>query len=167
MKLVPGQSPHFEEVLRGCLQSKPEDRLSPEELLELEWFRRFREPQPAPVGGEKAQRSPKNTPEGELGGVEAAVAGEVEEHSDLDQTARVVREYIVRAVECGVLAGGIANEESSFVGLESGGDVGSDDRRGSSGSGMIQTMRRWDIDACVDPRCSSGSSASARRWGLG
>lgn len=44
IKLVPGYSPQFEEVLRGCLQSHPEDRLTPMELLELEWFRQFRRP---------------------------------------------------------------------------------------------------------------------------
>ncbi|CAN0347765.1 unnamed protein product, partial [Hapterophycus canaliculatus] len=46
IKLVPGHSPEFEEVLRGCLQANPDDRLRPEELLELEWFETFREPQP-------------------------------------------------------------------------------------------------------------------------
>lgn len=44
IKLVPGHSPEFEEVLRGCLQSQPEERLTPMELLELEWFRQFRRP---------------------------------------------------------------------------------------------------------------------------
>eukprot|EP00752_Nemacystus_decipiens_P004021 g3683.t1 len=135
LKLVPGQSPHFEEVLRGCLQAKPEERLSPEELLELEWFRRFREPQPALPDEEDAGSTPKLVAEGELGGEEAVATG-VEEHSDLDQAVRVVREYIERAAECGVLAGGVANEGSPYTGEESGGDV-----RGSSGNGMIQTMR--------------------------
>lgn len=141
MKLVPGHTPHFEEVLRGCLQTKPEDRLSPEELLELEWFGRFRELRPAPANEEETGRAPKNTPEGELGGQEAAAAA-VEEHSDLDQAVQVVREYVLRAVERGVLAGGVASGGAPCVGLTSGGAVGGGDRRGSSGSGMIQTMRR-------------------------
>ena len=145
VKLVPGHSPHFEEVLRGCLQTKPEDRLSPMELLELEWFRRFREPQTALPDGEDAEKSPNHIAEGELGGEEAAAA--VEEHSDLDQAVRVVREYIERAVECGVLAGGFASGGPPCVGLVSGGAPQGGDRRGSSGSGMIQTMRRWDLDA--------------------
>lgn len=200
VKLVPGHSPHFEEVLRGCLQSKPEDRLSPVELLELEWFRRFREPQPAPADGEEGerppaggsggggiapaggvaegedgegkgaeQRSPENIAGGGLGGEEEAAAA-VEEHSDLDQAARVVREYIVRAVEGGVLAGGGANRDSPCVGLGSGGSGG---RRRSSENGMIQTMRRWDIDARLCPRCSSGVPPQVRDgvggggWGEG
>lgn len=146
VKLVPGHSQHFEEVLKGCLQSKPEDRLSPEELLELEWFQRFREPQPTPPDGEGAETSSKTIAERELGGEEPASAV-VEEHSDLDVAVRVVREYIVRAVERGVLGGGVANGGSPCVGLESGGGAAAGgDRRGSSGSGMIQTMRRWDAD---------------------
>lgn len=44
MQLVPDRSPELEEVVRGCLQMRPEDRLSPEELLELDWFRQFRRP---------------------------------------------------------------------------------------------------------------------------
>lgn len=139
VKLVPGHSPHFEEVLRGCLQTKPEDRLRPEELLELEWFRRFREPQLALPDGEDTEKLPANVAEGELGGEGGAAA--VEEHSDLDQAVRVVREYIERAVERGVL-GGVASGGVPCVGSESGGAVGGGDRRGSSGSGMIQTMRR-------------------------
>lgn len=42
IKHAPGHSPQFEEVLRGCLQSSPESRLTPEQLLGLEWFQRFR-----------------------------------------------------------------------------------------------------------------------------
>eukprot|EP00903_Cladosiphon_okamuranus_P006592 g6440.t1 len=141
LKLVPGYTPHFEEVLRGCLQTKPEDRLSPEELLELEWFRRFRELRPAPADGEGAGGSPKNAPEGELGGEEGAAAAAMEEHSDLDQAARVVREYMLTAVERGVLAGGVASGGGPCVSLDSGGAVRDDDQRVSSGSGMIQTMR--------------------------
>lgn len=44
VNLVPAHSPEFEEVLRGCLQPIPEERLTPSELLELEWFRPFRRP---------------------------------------------------------------------------------------------------------------------------
>lgn len=42
LKMVPGHSAQFAEVLRGCLQTRPELRLRPEELLELDWFQRFR-----------------------------------------------------------------------------------------------------------------------------
>lgn len=44
VNLVPEHTPEFEEVLRGCLQPNPEERLTPSELLELEWFRPFRRP---------------------------------------------------------------------------------------------------------------------------
>lgn len=56
IKLVPGYSPQFEEVLRGCLQSHPEDRLTPMELLELEWFRQFRRPTEQADEDEVAER---------------------------------------------------------------------------------------------------------------
>lgn len=182
-------------MLRGCLQANPEDRLRPEELLELEWFATFREPPPfvpgeegeeagggrstagcaggggsasggnggTPAGGSgggaakgsvgggvenmERQGSPQGDPtDGELGDHEEA-PGE-EEHSDLDQAVRVVREYIERAVEGGVLVAGVgANGQGSRnVG---GGGVDGCDRRGSSGCGMIQTMRRWAGVGCV------------------
>lgn len=173
IKLVPGHSPHFVEVLRGCLQSRPEDRLRPEELLELEWFERFREPQPAAAGGGERSAAAETGGGGAVaaagavgggdGGLEKRIpdavggTGEVlegsegvgeEEHSDLDEAARVVREYILRAVEGGVLAGAGAGATGGFPGV-GGGGVGGGDRKGSSGSGMIRTMRRWvgSVDA--------------------
>ncbi|CAM9761435.1 unnamed protein product [Ectocarpus sp. 12 AP-2014] len=159
IKLVPGHSPQFEEVLRGCLQPIPEERLTPVELLKLDWFLRFREPQPPVVpeesggGGTGGERSSAGgtggggISEGGGGGGgelqpvrgDVAEAGEEEEevdgHSDLDLAAHVVREFIVRAVESGELAGEV----------NGGGGVSQQreeqHRRGSSGGGMIQTMR--------------------------
>ncbi|CAN0399316.1 unnamed protein product [Ectocarpus sp. 8 AP-2014] len=163
IKLVPGHSPQFEQVLRGCLQPIPEERLTPIELLELDWFLRFREPQPPVVpeesggGGTGGERSSAGgtggggVSEGGGGGGgelqpvrgDVAEAGEEEEddgHSDLDLAAHVVREFIVRAVESGELAG-----EVNGGGGGGGGGVSQQreeqHRRGSSGGGMIQTMR--------------------------
>ncbi|CAN0262640.1 unnamed protein product [Ectocarpus sp. 6 AP-2014] len=165
IKLVPGHSPQFEQVLRGCLQPIPEERLTPAELLELDWFLRFREPQPPVVleesggGGTGGERSSAGGTGG--GGIsegggdgggelqpvrgDVAEAGEEEEadgHSDLDLAAHVVREFMVRAVESGELVG-----EVNGGGRGGGGGGGvsqqreEQHRRGSSGGGMIQTMR--------------------------
>lgn len=51
MKLAPDRSPQLDEVIRGCLQMNPDDRLAPDELLALEWFRPFREPSQEIAGG--------------------------------------------------------------------------------------------------------------------
>lgn len=90
IKQVPGISPHFEEVLRGCLQPLPEKRLKPEELLELEWFRQFH----GPPGGD-------NGDGGEDGarGVELSADDEEEGAGD--------------AVDGGAGAGGGAEAESA------------------------------------------------------
>lgn len=160
IKLVPGHSPQFEQVLRGCLQPIPEERLTPVELLELDWFLRFREPQPPDEsgGGAGGERSSAGGTggggisegggggDGELQPVRGDVAepGEEEEeadgHSDLDLAAHVVREFIVRAVESGELVGEVNG------GGRGGGGVyqqrEEQHRRDSSGGGMIQTMRR-------------------------
>ncbi|CAM9242995.1 unnamed protein product [Scytosiphon promiscuus] len=113
VKLVPGHSPEFEEVLRGCLQAHPEERLRPEELLELEWFAR----ESTGSGGEGVLQ--KRSPEGAV---------------------RVVREYIVRAVEGGMLVPGVGTDGHRSPTIGGGGVAGSS-RRDSSGGGMIQTMR--------------------------
>ena len=62
IKIAPGHSPQFEEVLCGCLQPHPEARLTPEQLLELEWFRQFRDP--AAVGKSVAVGATENGQEG-------------------------------------------------------------------------------------------------------
>lgn len=88
IKIVPGQSPQFEEVLRGCLQPRPEARFTPEQLLELEWFRQFRDP--AAVGATES-------------GQEGVTPGQP--CQDLDRATQVVREHISKAVEAGALVG--------------------------------------------------------------
>lgn len=68
IKDAPGYSPQFEEVLRGCLQPRPESRFTPEQLLELEWFQRFRCPaakadgnKETPADGTTAEASGEST----------------------------------------------------------------------------------------------------------
>lgn len=72
IKDAPGHSPQFEEVLRGCLQPRPETRFTPEQLLELEWFQRFRCPaaeadgsKETPADGTRADASGESTVGGE------------------------------------------------------------------------------------------------------
>lgn len=55
VSMAPGYSAQFEEVLRGCLQPRPEQRLRPEQLLELDWFQRFRRPASEEQGEKQEQ----------------------------------------------------------------------------------------------------------------
>ncbi|CAM9199233.1 unnamed protein product [Ascophyllum nodosum] len=112
IKIAPGHSPQFEEVLCGCLQPHPEARLTPEQLLELEWFRQFRDP--AAVGKSVAVGATENGQEGvtpgqvKSGGEDCdANNGDIENQpcQDLDRATQAVREHISKAVEAGALVG--------------------------------------------------------------
>ncbi|CAM9889748.1 unnamed protein product [Pylaiella littoralis] len=171
IKLVPGLSPQFEEVLRGCLQCKPEDRLRPDELLELGWFQRFREPfRPATAaavavageekaggtsGGEEAggggsgrYRPSENAADGELEGGEEGTRVEEEGEeglSDLDQAAHAVRDYIAKAMGGGGGGdggGGASGGGGGGLRVSFDGDgLAARGERSSCESGMIRTMR--------------------------
>lgn len=188
IKLVPGLSPQFEEVLRGCLQCKPEDRLRPDELLELGWFQRFREPfRPATAAAVAVAGEDKAG--GTSGGEEAGGGGVAvtAESSESWSTRESGRHRPSENAADGELEGGeegtrveeegeeglsdldqAAHAVRDYIAKAMGGGGGGDGGGGASGGGGGGLRVSFDGDGLAArgerSSCESGMIRTLRRW---